>query len=82
MAQFCYASYIYLDEQLSQPVDVFPSNVPLLGHSSCVPACGYAKSSHYDLPSNNQMEMAQFPRLQSMKIIAEQKQVGQSRIFF
>jgi hypothetical protein len=63
-------------------VDVFPSNVPLLGHSSYVHACGYAKSSHYDLPSNNQMEMAQFPKLQSMKITVKQQEVGQSRRVF
>jgi hypothetical protein len=79
---FCYAGYIYLDEQLSQPADVFPSNVPLLGHSSYVHACGYAKSLYYDLPSNNQMEMAQFPKLQIMKVTVKQQEVGQSRTFF
>jgi len=50
-------------------VDVFPSNVPLLGYSSYVHACGCAESSDYDLPGSNQMVMAQFLKLQSIKTL-------------
>jgi len=64
-----YTYYTYLDEGPSQLVDAFPSNVPPLSHSSCVHACGYVKSSNYDLQGSNQMEMARFPMLQINKLL-------------